>query len=957
MTKQTLSLSLSLSLGKALRAKIFSVGLTAILIVSGFFIFSGTALAAHTATVTVDPTLVKGGATGTTYIFTINKTSGNDIVYVKVEDSNFTNYSSVNCPVGWTSDNGGGTYARCTWPFEGDKISTSGIVSFTATAPLPVVDTNYVWTVTTKDDAGVTIINTTDVITRVDATSPTAATIITKDLDTNGKIDTAIIEFSEIVTGISVSDFTIGGVQADSVETELNDEETAAVATFTFNPGNEIDGTDEKSVVYSDTSVIDEVGNELASFTQASTDEAAPVAISAETKTTTTIEVTFSEEILLTSATKSDFLIGGVGLDNAITKSSELNPKVILNLNSPIGTAETPEITVLGDGTSGIKDTADNWTNEHSITPTDGIAPIISSTRTITTTSILVTFSEAMSAVDKTDFAVVGPNTIDSVTFSAGETIATLVLQTPIGTGDTPEVSTIELPAGTFDNADSPNAIAGDFTSEPEDGISPTVEITSTATSPTNTSPIPMTATFSEAVSEFIIDDIIVGNGTADNLATDDNQVFTFDVTPDEQGTVTVDIAGGIAQDSALNDNTVAIQFSIIYDSEPPATPTILTPNGGEYLKGGSSYEITWTPTSDTNLGVTPIKIEYSALGDFSDAAILADNEANDGTYSWNVPASNLATAKIRITATDLAGNSSDDVSDAAFTIDSTNPAILATTLLTPSNADINLKGDQSYDITWTNGDITDTNLGATPIKIEYSAVGDFSDAVVLADDEANDGVYSWTVPSSDLDTAKIRITAFDLAGNSASDVSDNAFLIDSTNPTVDAGLFAGSINIATAPTGATANDAGSGIATYAWTSQSAPFGGTLLFSDSTILGTTLAGSEVDGSYIALLTVTDYAGNESTDTVTFTWDTTAPTVGIILTDPALKAGETSLVTITFSEAVTDFDNDDITIDNGTLTDVSSADGGITWTATFTPTDSTTDDTNIITITKTGIVDL
>ncbi len=55
------------------------------------------------------------------------------------------------------------------------------------------------------------------------------------------------------------------------------------------------------------------------------------------------------------------------------------------------------------------------------------------------------------------------------------------------------------------------------------------------------------------------------------------------------------------------------------------------------------------------------------------------------------------------------------------------------------------------------------------------------------------------------------------------------------------------------------------------------------------------------------------------------------------------------MTITVSEAVTGFDNTDITLENGTLTDVSSADGGMTWTGTFTPTDDIEDATNVITV--------
>ena len=86
-------------------------------------------------------------------------------------------------------------------------------------------------------------------------------------------------------------------------------------------------------------------------------------------------------------------------------------------------------------------------------------------------------------------------------------------------------------------------------------------------------------------------------------------------------------------------------------------------------------------------------------------------------------------------------------------------------------------------------------------------------------------------------------------------------------------------------------------------------------------------------------------------------DTTRPTVTVVVADTTLNAGETSLVTFTFSEAVTGFTNSDITFANGTLSAVSSSDSGITWTATFTPTAATADATNVITVDMTGVMDL
>ena len=86
-------------------------------------------------------------------------------------------------------------------------------------------------------------------------------------------------------------------------------------------------------------------------------------------------------------------------------------------------------------------------------------------------------------------------------------------------------------------------------------------------------------------------------------------------------------------------------------------------------------------------------------------------------------------------------------------------------------------------------------------------------------------------------------------------------------------------------------------------------------------------------------------------------DDTPPVVSsVVMDDTALKVGETSTLTITFSEAVTGFDNTDITLENGLLTAVSSSDGGVTWTGTFTPTDDITDTTNVITV-GTSLTDL
>jgi len=70
----------------------------------------------------------------------------------------------------------------------------------------------------------------------------------------------------------------------------------------------------------------------------------------------------------------------------------------------------------------------------------------------------------------------------------------------------------------------------------------------------------------------------------------------------------------------------------------------------------------------------------------------------------------------------------------------------------------------------------------------------------------------------------------------------------------------------------------------------------------------------------------------------------------------LKLGDTSTVTITFSEAVSGLDVADFTVDHGSLSGLATTDGGVTWTATFTPAAGVTDASNAIVLNNAGVHD-
>jgi hypothetical protein len=115
-----------------------------------------------------------------------------------------------------------------------------------------------------------------------------------------------------------------------------------------------------------------------------------------------------------------------------------------------------------------------------------------------------------------------------------------------------------------------------------------------------------------------------------------------------------------------------------------------------------------------------------------------------------------------------------------------------------------------------------------------------------------------------------------------------------------------------------------------------------------------------DGGNVVSVTmggVIDLAGNFGTGSPSsnsYAVDTVRPTATVVVADTALHRGETSLVTVTFNEAVSGFSNVDLTIADGTLSNVSSSDGGVTWTATFTPTLGTEATGDVIVLDLTGV---
>jgi hypothetical protein len=124
-----------------------------------------------------------------------------------------------------------------------------------------------------------------------------------------------------------------------------------------------------------------------------------------------------------------------------------------------------------------------------------------------------------------------------------------------------------------------------------------------------------------------------------------------------------VSISGDVAIVGAHldDDNGTDSGSAYIFESVATGELTLLTPNGGEELVAGSSYDITWETTGV----VEDVVIEYSVNNGADWTAI--DTVANSNSYQWLVPDINSNQCLVWINDVDYPAT--EDVSDNVFRI------------------------------------------------------------------------------------------------------------------------------------------------------------------------------------------------------------------------------------------------------------------------------------------------
>ncbi|KAA5845574.1 DUF4347 domain-containing protein [Pseudomonas chlororaphis] len=799
----------------------------------------------------------------------------------------------------------------------------------------------------------------------IDTVRPTATIVVADTALRIGETSLVTITFSEAVSGFTNADLTI----ANGTLSAVSSSDGGITWTATFIPSASISDT-SNLITLDNTGIADLSGNAGSGTTDSNNyaiDTVRPTATivvadsALSAGETSLVTITFSEAV--SGFTNADLSIANGTLsavsssDGGITWTATFTPTVGINDASNLITLNNTGIADLAGNTGSGTTNSNNYSID-TVLPTATIVVADNALKIGETSLVTITFSEAVTGFSNADLTV-SNGTLSAVSSSDGGVTWTATFTPTSSITDSSNLITLDNSGVT--NA-SGNAGSGttDSNNYAIDTVRPTatIVVADSALGVGQTSLV--TITFSEAVTGFTLADLTVANGTLSGLSTSDNITYTATLTPtasitDSTNLITLDNTGitdgaGNTGSGTTDSNNYAV------DSQRPTATIVLADTT---LKAGETSLVTIT-FSEAVSGFTNADLTIAN-------GTLSAVSSSDGGLTWTAtftPTAGIADASNVITLNntgiaDLAGNTGSGTTNSGnYSIDTVLPT--ATIVV----ADNNLK-------------IGETSL----VTITFSeAVSGFSNADLtvangtLSAVSSSDGGITWTAtftPTSSITDTSNVITldnsgVTNASGNAGSGTTDsNNYAIDTVRPTAtivvaDSALGVGqtstvTITFSEAVTGFTladltvANGTLSGLGTSDNITYTATLTPTASISDSSNLITLDNTGITDGA--------GNAGSGTTDSNNYAIDSLRPTATIVLSDSTLKAGETSLVTITFSEAVSGFDNSDLTVANGTLSAVSSSNGGITWTATFTPTAGITDLSNLITLNNTGFTDV
>ncbi|SEW35473.1 Ig-like domain (group 3), partial [Roseivirga pacifica] len=775
----------------------------------------------------------------------------------------------------------------------------------------------------------------------VDNTPPTV--IITSSSSPTSGAFTATFTFSEDVTGFASEDISVSNAAVSNFNTT-----SAKIYTATITPV--ADGNVTVNVAADKAQDAGGNGNTAASELRVVNDETAPTApvissISTDAGSSATDNLTNDQTLEINGTSEAnasvEVFIGGNSIGNTTADGSGNWTFDYTGSSLPEASYSiTAKATDAAGNESALSGTL-NITIDASA-PSVSTGTIVGKTYGLTeNVDVTYVFNETV-LVDETNgtpsvtIAMGGQNR--AAAYHSGSGTNTLVFRYTTVAGDIDgngvSVSAINTNGGTIQDAAGNDASTSISVSGAAgvrvDTSAPYMSITSSSN--TVSGAFTATFTFNEDVSGFDLSDISVANGSASSFNTTSAKIYTATITPVADGNVTVNVAADKAQDAGGNGNTAASELRVVNDETAPTAPVIssISTDAGssatDNLTNDQTLEI--NGTSEANASVE-VFIGGNSIGNTT-----ADGSGN-WTYDHTGSSLTEATHSITAKATDAAGNESAESTALSVTVDITAPSAPVITGISNDSGVSDSDGLTNDDEIEIHG--TAEANSTVEVFIDNNSVG-----TIDADASGN-----WTLDRSRSalaeSTYSITAKATDLAGNESSASDAFSLEIDLTGP------------VSVPSVGAVGTDRGSSDSDFITNDQTLIIGGNAasnsrveVFIDGTSIGVANTNAQTTwlfnhegttlpaGTYSITAKELDDAGNYSPASAakTLVIDLTQPTVTITSNANDPQKGEFT-TTFTFSEDVSGFDVNDISVTNGTAGNFSTTSASV-YTAKITP---------------------
>jgi ELWxxDGT repeat protein len=442
------------------------------------------------------------------------------------------------------------------------------------------------------------------------------------------------------------------------------------------------------------------------------------------------------------------------------------------------------------------------------------------------------------------------------------------------------------------------------------DRDAPTVVVSATGTTLSAGNQATVIFQFNEEVQNFTNADVTVVGGTLGTIVQDGGDptkytaIFTPAVSDTFTGSIKVNASG--YQDLANNAGKVSNTLAFTGDTKAPLVTVKLLHDNGSFATDNISNDVTLSGTGDKNATVS-----FTLDGGMT----LPDTATANSTGAWTF--SQLGTVSegqhtVVVSETDGAGNTG--TSSITFTRDTITPTVGSISHVIPDGNNVYgpsqpviFKVDLSEAVTVTGSPSLLLSNGG---KATYSAVDS---------DLANGHVAFKYVPAAGQDTTDLKISnTATLPVNSIKDIAGNdgsatiAGQIAGSDLGVIDTIKPSSVAVLAHDTGASATDKITNDDGISGTSDALA---TIVIKEGAItLSTQTAdgsghwsfspASLTQGAHTFTVVATDLAGNVSaTSPLTFTYDTTAPTLLSALSSAAtVKSGDTITLTLNFAAA-------------------------------------------------------